>query len=120
MVHAHFHNTPPLWSALSSISVRSLYAIGAFLFAFCALLLGPTHAQLPNEFSTFADRIPNFARQPTIQSAQSGAWGTASTWTPARVPQAGDVVLIRHTVTYNTTTGNVDTCGHQRRRHTPL
>ena len=111
MVHAHFNNTPSLWSVHRIIRVRSLCAIATFLFVSFALLLDPTHAQLPNDFPTLMDKIPNFARQPTIQSAQSGTWGTASTWIPARIPQPGDVVLIRHTVTYNTTTGNVDTVG---------
>ena len=86
-------------------------AIATFLVVSCVLLLGSTHAQSPHEFSVLTDNIPNFARQPTIQSAQSGAWLTASTWTPARMPQPEDVVLIRHLVTFNTTTGDVDTVG---------
>jgi hypothetical protein len=42
---------------------------------------------------------------------QNGAWQATSTWSPARVPQSSDKVLISHAVTYNTTTGNVDTIG---------
>ena len=81
-----------------------------FLLTTCGLPIRPGQAQL-TEFVVFSDRIPNFARNPTIQSVQNGAWEATSTWSPARIPQASDRVLIRHTVTYNTTTGNVDTIG---------
>src|SRR5262249_8891624 len=40
------------------------------------------------------DRIPNFGANPTIVSAHSGAWSSTGTWSPARVPVAGDVVSI--------------------------
>lgn len=40
------------------------------------------------------DTIPDFCPTPTIQSVASGRWSSASTWSPARVPQSGDSVLI--------------------------
>ena len=57
------------------------------------------------------DTIPNFAQQPTIQSTQRGSWSSPATWTPARLPQAGDVVLIQHAVTYDSLTGDTATLG---------
>jgi hypothetical protein len=75
------------------------------------LSIRPGQAQAPTEFVVFTDRIPNFARNPTIQSVQNGPWEATNTWSPAGVPQSTDRVLIRHTVTYNTTNGNVDTVG---------
>lgn len=43
------------------------------------------------------------APPPLIQSAASGPWSAAATWDAGRVPQAGDIVLIRssHEVTYD-------------------
>jgi hypothetical protein len=38
--------------------------------------------------------IPNFCGTPTIRSAMNGAWSDPATWTPARVPVAGDKVAI--------------------------
>lgn len=35
----------------------------------------------------------------TITTAQSGAWGTASTWTGGSVPGSGDTAVIEHDVT---------------------
>ena len=40
------------------------------------------------------DTIPDFAGLPTITSVKSGAWATPSTWNPARVPGAADVVRV--------------------------
>jgi hypothetical protein len=57
------------------------------------------------------DHVPHFAASPSIRSASDGAWSSASTWTPARVPGAGDIVSIAHTVTYDMTTGDVDVIG---------
>ena len=65
----------------------------------------------PASFQTLHDTIPNFARYPTLQSVQSGAWSNTATWTPARLPQAGDVVLIQHVVTYDSLTGAATTIG---------
>jgi hypothetical protein len=57
------------------------------------------------------DHIPHFAASPSIRSASGGAWSSAATWTPARVPGASDIVSIAHTVTYDTTAGDVDVIG---------
>ena len=62
-------------------------------------------------FHTHHDTIPNFAESPTIQSAQNGNWSAPNTWNPARVPTTNDIVLVSHTVTFNSTTGDVDTIG---------
>jgi hypothetical protein len=60
---------------------------------------------------TAHDHIPNFAANPTISSASNGSWSSAGTWTPARVPGPSDIVRMIHTVTYDSTTGDVDTIG---------
>ena len=60
---------------------------------------------------TAHDHIPNFAANSTIASVASGSWSTPATWAPARVPGPADVVRIRHTVTYASTTGDADVIG---------
>ena len=67
--------------------------------------------QNPASFETHTDTIPNFARHPSVISKQDGNWSDGSTWSTGRVPASGDVVLISRTVTYDSTTGNVDTIG---------
>jgi hypothetical protein len=64
-----------------------------------------------SHFHTHHDTIPNFAQNPTIQSAQNGSWFNTNTWNPKRLPNAQDVVLIRHAVAYDSTAGDVDTIG---------
>src|SRR5262245_22568272 len=63
------------------------------------------------QIHTSHDHIPDFAASPTINSAASGSWSSASTWSPARVPGPSDVVKIRHSVTYDSTTGEADVIG---------
>jgi hypothetical protein len=60
---------------------------------------------------TAHDHIPNFAANPTISSAASGAWSNPGTWMPARVPGPNDLVSIKHTVIYDSTTGDADVIG---------
>ena len=60
---------------------------------------------------TAHDHIPNFAANPTISSASSGAWSNPGTWTLARVPGPNDIVNIRHAVIYDSTTGDADVIG---------
>src|SRR5215510_3563835 len=60
---------------------------------------------------TAHDHIPNFAANPTISSASNGSWSNPGIWTPARVPGPSDVVIVKHTVTYDSTTGNADVIG---------
>ena len=62
-------------------------------------------------FQTHHDTIPNFVQNPTIRSVGNGSWFNANTWAPARLPNASDVVLISHAVTYDKTTGIADTIG---------
>jgi hypothetical protein len=57
------------------------------------------------------DHIPNFAANPTIRSASAGAWSSASTWTPSRVPNSNDVVSVTHAVSFDTTAGEADVVG---------
>ena len=68
-------------------------------------------AAAPAFFELEHDKIPNFAQNPTIQSVQNGSWSDVNSWNPARLPNAGDVVLITHNVIYNSTTGEADTIG---------
>lgn len=68
----------------------------------------PGWAQL---IHTAHDHIPDFAANPTLRSASSGPWSSASTWTPARVPGSTDIVRIAHTVTYDSASGDVDVIG---------
>jgi len=65
----------------------------------------------PEAFPLHLDTIPNFAKNPTIHSTQNGNWSNPSTWSPARVPLAEDVVLIQHDVTYDSLTGNANVIG---------
>ena len=64
-----------------------------------------------SHFHTHHDTIPNFAESPTIQSAQNGNWSSPSTWSPARVPATNDIVVVSHTVTFDSASGDVDTIG---------
>ena len=52
---------------------------------------------------TLPQGVPDFCASPTIASAKSGAWSDPATWSPARVPAAGDLVRINavDTVTYS-------------------
>jgi hypothetical protein len=78
------------------------------------LVMGAGHpggAQAQSQFQTPHDTIPNFAQTPSLRSTRDGAWSAATTWTPARVPTATDIVLITHTVLYDSTTGTADTIG---------
>jgi hypothetical protein len=60
---------------------------------------------------TSHDTIPNFAQNPTLQSVRAGAWSDVTTWNAARLPNAGDVVLISHAVFYDSLSGVADTIG---------
>jgi hypothetical protein len=71
------------------------------------LVAVPAAAQI----HTGHDHIPNFAANPTIRSAGSGAWSSPATWNPARLPVPGDIVSITHTVTYDTLAGDVEVVG---------
>jgi hypothetical protein len=57
------------------------------------------------------DHVPNFAANPTIRTAGSGAWSLPSTWTPARLPLPSDVVSIAHTVIYDAGDGDAEVIG---------
>jgi hypothetical protein len=69
------------------------------LLALAILLPAPAFAQHQFHFGT----IPEFCAAPTIRALGDGNWSSASTWSPARVPSAGDRVGIPagRTVTYD-------------------
>ncbi len=91
---------------------RVLHSIILAFATMCLLGIAEGAAAVnPESFSLHMDTIPNFAQNPTIQTVQNGNWSNASTWNPARVPQAGDVVLIKHSVTYDSLTGDADVIG---------
>ena len=63
----------------------------------CAAMLGALETvNLP-----YGDAIPRFDQNATIVSVANGSWSAAGTWNPARVPHAGDVVQVRHQVSYD-------------------
>jgi Domain of unknown function (DUF4082)/Bacterial Ig-like domain/G8 domain/IPT/TIG domain/Viral BACON domain/Putative binding domain, N-terminal len=65
----------------------------------CALMFSATVATA----QPLPHGIPDFCANPTITSTQSGAWSSPATWSPSRVPVAGDIVRIAtgNTVTYS-------------------
>ncbi|MCP5243592.1 MAG: G8 domain-containing protein [Burkholderiales bacterium] len=67
----------------------------ALLLFFCGTLLA--------QISTPTDNIPDFAANPTIQSANSGDWFDPSTWQQNRIPGVDDVVMVAkgHAVQYS-------------------
>ena len=73
-------------------------------FLLCLLLAS---APVAAQHVTPHDSIPDFCASPTITSVASGSWASAATWSPARLPQAGDRVLIQggHTVTFGLSLG---------------
>ena len=73
-------------------------------------LLWPVESRTEGLHTAF-DHIPDFAANPTLRSAANGPWSSPSTWTPARVPSASDIVRITHAVTYDSTTGDADVIG---------
>lgn len=91
-----------MFFALSTLAVLLLSPFG---------FIGMVGAESPAFFELDHDTIPNFAKNPTIQSTQNGSWSAGTTWGPARLPQAEDVVLIKHEVIYDSTGGVADTIG---------
>ncbi len=59
------------------------------------------------------DTVPNFAKNATILSVNTGNWSDASTWDLARVPTSGDIVGIceEHTVTLDVDTAALKAVG---------
>jgi hypothetical protein len=64
---------------------------------------------------TAHDHVPDFAAHPTIRSVAPGNWSSPATWDAARLPDASDVVRIAHSVTYDSTTGDVAVIGVEAR-----
>ena len=64
------------------------------------------------QIHTSHDHIPDFCASPSISSARSGAWGDPATWSPARVPGAGDNVRIAAgtTVTFDAHMASAAAC----------
>jgi hypothetical protein len=69
------------------------------------------HDGAAQTFHTGHDHIPNFAANPTIRSVSNGPWSSANTWLPTTVPGPSDRVLIEHTVTFDSMSGDVDVIG---------
>lgn len=71
------------------------------------------HAAHAAGASGLPHNIPNFCQSATIRSAGSGNWFNAGTWSPARVPAAGDVVMIEagHDVSYDRVGGGAACIG---------
>ncbi len=76
-----------------------------------ALAANAALAGSPPSFPTPHDDIPNFAQSPTIRSVAAGAWTAPATWNLGRIPNANDVVLIEHDVSYAGTGGIADVVG---------
>ena len=64
-----------------------------------------------SEFVMHHDAIPNFAKSPTIRSTRDGSWSSPSVWSPARLPQDGDIVRVSHDVTYDAGAGMATVLG---------
>jgi hypothetical protein len=90
--------------------VYELLKRSGFLFGWLLVLLVGSDARAQH-IHTAHDHIPNFAANPTISSVLDGSWSNPATWSLARVPSASDTVSIRHTVTYDSITGNADVIG---------
>jgi hypothetical protein len=97
----------------NQLSEENMKRIGSlYLTVFCvvAQLLFPLDGwtQL---IHTAHDHIPDFSANFTISSSSNGPWSSPNTWSPARVPGSSDIVRIRHTVTYDSATGDADVIG---------
>lgn len=73
------------------------------LSVFLLLFVTATWALEPDSFVTHKDTIPNYAKNPTVVSIQSGNWFDPATWSTNVVPGTGDVVKIQieHDINYN-------------------
>ena len=94
-------------------TVRGMKLVAATLAIVVSLvtqLLLPVQSWTATLHTPF-DIIPDFAGNSTINSVANGSWSSASTWSPARVPGPSDIVKIRHSVTYESTTGDADIIG---------
>ena len=69
---------------------RSLAAFVAVLPFVLLALPAPAAGQHHFHFGT----IPDFCASPTIQAVSDGRWSSPGTWSPARVPSAGDRVSV--------------------------
>jgi hypothetical protein len=84
--------------------VGSVFSYGFALVVIIRLSL--PHVALAQVIHTPNDHVPDFVASPTIRSAQSGAWSSPTTWTPARLPVPSDIVSVEHSVIYDSTTGD--------------
>jgi hypothetical protein len=89
---------------------QAVWAASVTLIAVTVLGLFPATGSA-QVIHTPNDHFPNFAASPTIRSATNGSWSSGSTWTPSRVPGANDVVLITHSVTYDSLSGDASVIG---------
>ena len=61
--------------------------------------------------STHHDNFPNFAYNPTIMTAKDGNWSDPSVWASSRLPGDNDIVLIKHAISYESSSGVADVIG---------
>ena len=66
----------------------------------------PSHA---GHFQTPFDSIPDFGASPSIESVKSGSWTDPSVWSKGRLPNASDVVLLKHRIVYDSVDSTVHT-----------
>jgi hypothetical protein len=71
----------------------------------------PAHGSSSSSCGTPYDTIPNFALNPTMVTAHSGAWSSPSTWSLGRVPNGQDILVLQHHVIYDSMTGIADVIG---------
>jgi hypothetical protein len=71
-----------------TMRARNLVLAGAVTLA----AVMPVQAQ--HVHTTPHDSIPDFCAGATIQSVAGGRWSSPGTWAPARIPTAGDRVLV--------------------------
>lgn len=60
---------------------------------------------------TSHDTVPDFCAFPTISSVRNGAWNDPGSWDAARVPAAGDIVDVRHTIDFAESDARIDCLG---------
>src|SRR4051794_24434374 len=77
-----------------SHTVRSCFLVPAIAIAIVASPRNSTAQHLLHGASGLDHGVPDLCQSPTVVSARPGAWSDPGTWSPARVPAAGDRVRV--------------------------